>query len=192
MNSTSSFNFGEMLRQSVVVLSRPSVQSFERYERGGTSREAFSYVLIAAVVSAVIAAIFAPFHREVTFFGQLITRLILVPLSFGVFTGAVYYIGRSFFGGSGTYPEVAYTFALFFVPLSIVSSIIGIIPILGWLVSFIITILMIYFGWLAVQSSMNIRDGGKAAIALIISGIAYFLVQTLIASLILAPFVLGR
>lgn len=182
MSSPASFNLGEMFRHSINVISRPSVQTFERYERSGTARQAYGYVALAALVSAVIAAIFAPFHQDVTFFGQLISRLILVPLSFAVFTGAVYLIGKNLFRGSGTYSEVAYTFALFFVPLSIVSSIIGIIPILGWLVSFLITLALIFFGWLAVQSSMNIRDSGSAIVALVISGIAYFIVQAFVAT----------
>lgn len=148
-------------------------------------------MLVAAIVSAVIAAIFAPFHPETTFFGQLITRLILIPLQFVIFTGAVYLVGKYLFRGTGTYPEVAYSFALFFVPLSIIGTVLGIIPILGWIVGFLISVAMIFFGYLAVGSSMNLRDSVGAAVTLILAGIAYWIVGAFLVALILAPFTRG-
>ncbi|SMB95226.1 YIP1 family protein [Deinococcus hopiensis] len=165
-------SFADMFGQSLAVLTRPSPATFERFERRGGLQQALTYVLLAAIVSAVVGAVFAPFHPGVTFFGQLISRLILVPLQFAVFTGAVYFVGRSLFRGTGTYPEVAYTFALFFVPLSILGSIIGIIPLLGWLVSFVISLVMIFFGYMAVQSSVNLKDSVSAAVTLVLAGVA--------------------
>ncbi|GAA4006401.1 YIP1 family protein [Deinococcus rubellus] len=180
-----------MFSQSTAVLSQPSVATFEKFEWRGGVQSAYLYVLVAAVVSAVIAAIFAPFHREVTFFGQLLTRLILVPLGFAVFTGAVYAIGKSLFKGTGTYAEVAYTFALFYVPLSILGTVIGIIPILGWLANVLISLAIIYFGFLAVQSSMNIRTNGEGIALLVLSGLAYFLVYAIVGGLLASVFIAG-
>ncbi|UBV43362.1 YIP1 family protein [Deinococcus taeanensis] len=182
----------DMFAQSVAVLSRPSPATFERFERRGTITSALTYVMIAAVVSAVIAALFALLHPDVTFFGQLFTRLILVPVGFLVFTGAVYLIGRSLFRGTGTYPEVAYSFALFYVPLSIVSTLIGVIPVLGWLVMFIISLAMVYFGFMAVQSSMNLRDQTQAVITLILAWIAQLVVAGVIGALFASMFAVGR
>lgn len=161
-----------MFAQSVAVLTQPSPATFERYEKRGNLNAALLYVMVAAVVSAVIAAFFALFHPEVTFFGQLISRLITIPAQFFIFTGAVYLIGKNLFKGTGTYAEVAYSFALFFVPLSIVSTVIGIIPLLGWLAMFVIGLVMIYFGFLAVQSSMNLRDQGQSIATLVLSWLA--------------------
>jgi len=177
-----------MFSQSAAVLSRPSPATFERFEKRGSVNQALMYVMLAAVVSAVIAAFFAAFHSDVTVLGQLLTRLLIIPLQFGVFTGAVYLIGRSLFRGTGTYAEVAYTFALFFVPLTILGSLIGIIPILGWLVSALISLVMVFFGFMAVQSSMNLRDPVSAGVTLVLSGIAHWAVSGLLLALILAPF----
>ncbi|AWN22342.1 YIP1 family protein [Deinococcus irradiatisoli] len=177
-----------MFAQSTAVLSQPSVATFEKFEWRGGVQSAYTYVLVAAVVSAIIAAIFAPFHREVTFFGQLLSRLITIPVSFAVFTGAVYYIGKALFKGTGTYAEVAYTFALFYVPLSILGTVIGIIPILGWLVGFVISLAMIYFGFLAVQSSMNVRTNGEGIALLVLSGLAYFIVSLVLAGVFASLF----
>ena len=177
-----------MFAQSTAVLTQPSVATFERYEWKGGVQSAFMYVLVAAVVSAVIAAIFAPFHREVTFFGQLLSRLIIIPVGFAVFTGAVYYIGKLLFKGTGTYPEVAYTFALFYVPLSIIGTILGIIPILGWLIGLVIALALAYYGFLAVQSSMNIRTNGEGVALLALSIIAYWVVSALLTALFFGLF----
>ena len=181
-------SFADMFGQSLAVLTRPSPATFERFERRGGTSQAFTYVMLAAAVSAVIAAFFAIFHSDVTVIGQLLTRLIIIPLQFAVFTGAVYFIGRSLFKGTGTYPEVAYTFALFFVPLTILGTLIGIIPLLGWLVSALISLVMIFFGFMAVQSSMNLRDPVSSAVTLVLSGIAHWAVGSALLALILAPF----
>lgn len=182
----------DMFAQSVAVLSQPSPATFERYERRGNLNAALLYVMVAAVVSAVIAAVFSLFHSDVTFFGQLISRLVIIPVQFLIFTGAVYLIGKNLFRGTGTYAEVAYSFALFFVPLSIVSTVIGIIPILGWLVSFLIGLVMIYFGFLAVQSSMNLRDQGQSIATLVLSWLASFLVTLVIGGFFASIFAAGR
>ncbi|WP_034357430.1 YIP1 family protein [Deinococcus phoenicis] len=181
-------SLSDMFGQSMAVLTRPSPATFELFERRGGTRQALTYVLLAAVVSAVIAALFAPFHREVTVIGQFITRLILIPVQFAVFTGAVYLIGRTLFRGTGTFPEVAYTFALFFVPLSILGTLLGIIPVLGWLVGIVIAALMIFFGYLAVQSSMNLRDSVSGAVTLVLSAVLYWVVGGFLTALIVLPF----
>lgn len=184
----------DMFAQSTAVLSQPSPATMERFERRGGLTQAFTYVALAAVVSAVISALFAlmPWHSGLGFFGQFVTNLISIPVSFLVFTGAVYLIGKNLFKGTGTYPEVAYTFALFYVPLSIVSTIIGVIPVLGWLVSFLIGLVMIYFGYMAVQSSMNIRDTAQAVGTLVLSWLASFLVAGVVAGIFGAMFAVGR
>ncbi|MFK7603702.1 YIP1 family protein [Deinococcus sp. SM5_A1] len=183
VNSGPEVSLQDMFAQSTAVVTQPSVATFERYEKRGGLQSAFIYVMVAAVVSALIAALFSFFHSDVTFFGQLFSRLITIPVQFLIFTGAVYLIGGSLFKGTGTYPEVAYTFALFFVPLSIIGTIIGIIPILGWLVSLVISVVMIYFGYLAVQSSMNLREQVPAIATLVLAGIANFAVGAVLLAL---------
>ncbi|GGK92731.1 YIP1 family protein [Deinococcus radiotolerans] len=192
MTSGPESNVQDMFAQSVAVLSRPSPATFERFERRGGLTSALTYVMIAAVVSAVIAALFSFLHSDVTFFGQLFSRLITIPLGFAAFTGAVYLIGRGLFKGTGTYPEVAYSFALFYVPLSIVSTLLGIIPILGWLIMLAVSLIMIYFGFLAVQSSMNLRDQTQAIVTLVLAWIAQLVVAGVIGSIIGGLFVAGR
>ena len=170
-----------MFAQSAAVLARPAASTFERFERRGSTGQALLYVLLAAAVSGMVAALFSVFHSDVTFFGQLFSRLVGIPAQFLVFTGAVYLIGRFLFGGTGRYSEVAYTFALFFVPLSIAGTLIGIVPLLGWLVqTVVIALALVFFGFLAVQSSMNLRDPVKAGVTLVLSALAYVTIGALL------------
>ena len=167
----------DMFAQSTAVLAQPAPRTFERFERRGNVGSALTYVALAALVSAVVAAFGSFFHSDVTFFGQFFSRLIGIPLQFLIFTGAVYLIGRHLFKGTGQYSEVAYSFALFFVPLSIIGSLLGIIPLLGWfVVGPLVTLAMIFFGFLAVQSSMNLRDAVSAGVTLLLSALAYMAV----------------
>ncbi len=166
----------DMFPQSVAVLSKPSVASFEQFERRGGTTEAYIYVALAALISAVISGFFGIFHPNVNALAQFFSRLILTFAGFAVFTGLVYLIGKNLFRGTGTYPEVAYTFALFFVPITIVSTVIGIVPILGWFISWVLSLVTVYFGFLAVQSSMNVRDQTGAIVTLLLSGVGYFIV----------------
>ncbi|WP_229839111.1 YIP1 family protein [Deinococcus piscis] len=161
------------MRQSLAVLTRPSVRTFELFERKGGVNEALMYVLLASIVSAVVAAFmaFMPWHADISPWAQFVNRLVGIPIQFGIFTGVVYWVGKQFFGGTGRYAEVAYTFALFFVPLSLLSSALGWIPVLGFFVSLLISLALIYYGYLAVQSSMNIRGGANPAITLLVAAL---------------------
>src|SRR6266540_4123902 len=49
---------GDMLNQSMVVLTKPSVESFEQYERRGGQREALIYVGVAAALAGIVGAVF--------------------------------------------------------------------------------------------------------------------------------------
>ncbi|MCY1704045.1 YIP1 family protein [Deinococcus sp. SL84] len=164
---------GDEMQQSLAVLTRPSVRTFELFERKGGVNEALMYVLLASIVSAAVAGLmaFIPWHADISPWVQFVNRLVGIPIQFAIFTGVVYWVGKQFFGGTGRYAEVAYTFALFFVPLSLLSSALGWIPVLGFFVSLLISLALIYYGYLAVQSSMNIRQGANPAITLLVAAL---------------------
>lgn len=182
----------EMFPQSVAVITQPSVATFERFERRGTVREAYIYVALAALVSAGIAGFFGIFHADVNPLAQFVSRFVVVMLGFAVFTGLVYAIGRGLFKGTGTYSEVAYTFALFFVPISIIGAVLVIIPLLLWIIQLVVALLFTYFGYLAVQSSMNIREQIGAAVTLALSGLGLWIVNGAVATWLLSVWVLAN
>jgi hypothetical protein len=189
---------GEMVAQSRDVMSNPSVPTFERYERRGNLTNAAIYVGVAALVAGVLGLVGSffpgpPDPGASGFLGGLIGALV----QFFVFTGAVFYLGKSFFGGSGSWDEVAYTFALFGAPLIVLGSVIGlivaafawipvlnaVIGLLALLVSLVILVAQVYYAYLAVQSSMNIRDQGRAVLLLVASFIVTMVVLAIVGAI---------
>jgi hypothetical protein len=175
----------DMFPQSVAVLSKPSVATFEQFERRGGVTEAAIYVVVGAVISGLLGLLKGGV-------GGLLTGVLGTLISFGVFTGLVYLVGKNLFKGTGTYPEVAYTFALFFVPITVLSSVVGIIPILGAVVAFILGLVNIYFGYLAVQSSMNLRDSTSAIVTLVLSYVGSAIIVGIVTAIIIVPLFLAR
>jgi hypothetical protein len=180
----------EMVAQSRDIISNPSVITFERYERRGTMVNAAIYVGVAAVVAGLLGLVGGP--------GGLIRGLVSALIGFFAFTGLVFYVGKSVAGGTGSWDEVAYTFSLFVAPLTVLSALLAFvvwlfsfIPVLGFLVGFAglligiaILLAQAYFAYVAVQSSMNIRDQGKAIITLALAVVGTFLAQMIIAGLL--------
>ncbi|GAB4425235.1 MAG: YIP1 family protein [Chloroflexi bacterium OHK40] len=194
--TTQQGSVGEMIAQSRDVLANPSVPTFERYERRGTLSSAAIYVGIAAIVSGLLGLITSflpgpPAPGAGGFIGGFISALV----QFFVFTGLIFYLGRSFFGGSGSWDEVAYTFSLFTAPLIVVGAALafvvsllvwipllgGLVALLGALASIALLVVQVYYAYLAVQSSMNIRDPGRSALLLVISFIVTAVVMGLVA-----------
>lgn len=158
----------EMLNQSIEVFTNPGVPTFEKYEKNGTMTNAAIYVVIAAVIVGILGI----FSGGI---GGVIRGVLGALIQFFIFTGLVFYIGKQQ-GGSGTFDEVAYTFSLFTAPLVVVSAVLGLvlgllgfIPIInilaglaGLAAAILVLVIQVYFGYLAVQSSMNLREQGKA------------------------------
>ncbi|EFO81527.1 hypothetical protein OSCT_0543 [Oscillochloris trichoides DG-6] len=188
-----------MINQSRDIMTNPSVETFERYERHGNMTNAAIYVGIAAIISGLLgwlASLILPRSSDSPgFFGIAIG----IVIGFFIFTGMVFYIGRNIAEGTGTWDEVAYTFSLFAAPLAIVGGLLNfvvaflrLIPVLGslfWLlgglVSLLILLVQAYFAYIAVQSSMNIRDQGRAITTLGLAVVGAFIVQFVITMLIL-------
>jgi hypothetical protein len=182
--TTQQGSVGEMVAQSRDIMANPSVPTFERYERHGSLSSAAIYVGIAAVAAGVLSLVasFFPGPPEPGI-GGFLGGLLGALVQFFVFTGLVFFLGKNIAGGSGSWDEVAYTFALFTAPLIVLGALLSLvvavfawIPLLGGLigiaallVSLAMLVLQIYYGYLAVQSSMNILDQGRAILVLVLS-----------------------
>lgn len=182
MASQRTSSVGEMFGQSVNVITKPSVTTFEQYERHGTIVQAAIYVTIGAAIAGLLGLT----GGISGFIGGILTALV----GFFLFTGLVYYVGTTQ-GGSGTYDEVAYTFSLFWAPMAVIGALgslllfitfIGIILIPVWLL--VVLFANAYFAYLAVQSSMNMHDSSKIFITLGAAIVGTWLVQWLIGSIL--------
>lgn len=182
--TTQQGSVGEMVAQSREIMTNPSVPAFERYEKRGSLSSAAIYVGVAALAAGVLSLVasFFPGPPEPGL-GGFLGGLLAALVQFFVFTGMVFFLGKNIAGGSGSWDEVAYTFALFTAPLIVLGALLSLvvaafawIPLLGGLigiaallVSLAMLVLQIYYGYLAVQSSMNIRDQGRAILVLVLS-----------------------
>lgn len=153
-----------MFNQSIQVISKPSVATFEQFENKVTLREAVIYVLTAGIIVGLL--------NWGGGFGGFLSGIIVTIIGFLVFTYLVHYVGKSQ-GGTGTLDNVAYTFALFWVPISVLTAVLNLVLIVTLIGILLIPLLMIaslvvdvYFAYLAVQSSMNLRESGKIWITL--------------------------
>ena len=92
---------------------------------------------------------------------------VLAALGFFAFTGAVWLIGTRVFKSSATFDQVAYAFALFFVPLSVVSSLLGLIPFLGILAALPVVVVEVYLGIHATRGSLNLTERREVYLTLL-------------------------
>ena len=187
-------SINEMLNQSIQVLTKPGVETFERFERHGGQREATIYIMIAAAISAAVALVFGLLSGIAATLlnaalGFLIVEALLnaasgfiIPVAgFYIFVFLVYFIGKQQ-GGTGTQDEVFYTMALFVAPIQAVTGAVLAIPLIGCLAlpaAIVLYIYQIYLGYLGVRSSMNL-DQNKAIITLVLAFIAQVIIVMII------------
>jgi hypothetical protein len=181
MSAPTPVPISEMIDQSIKVISNPTITTFETYEARGTIRDALIYVGLGALVSGALS-----FSNGL---GGIIGGALSTLISFFVFVYVVHAFGKSQ-GGTGSLDNVAYTFALFWMPLSILSALailILTITVVGILLipALLLAILAAnaYFGYIGVQSSMNLTKGSPAIVTLVVAviatGIAYGIVDSI-------------
>ena len=174
----------EMLNQSIQVLTKPGVETFERFERHGGQREATIYIMIAAAISAAVALVFGLLGGIVQALLGAVFGFVLPVVGFYIFVFLVYFIGKQQ-GGTGTQDEVFYTMALFVAPIQAVTGAVSAIPLIGCLAlpaTLALGIYQIYLGYLGARSSMNL-DQNKAIITLVLAFIAQVIIGFIIGAI---------
>lgn len=178
-----SASVGTMISQSREVLTKPSVATFEKFEKSGGLQQALIYIGIAAAITGIFG-IFGGI-------GAFISGILSTLIGFLVFTYLVFWIGKQQ-GGTGTLDEVAYTFALFWGPISVLAGVLSLlltITVIGILllplVAIVALVAQIYFAYLAVQSSLNLPAGSKAWLVLILAAVGSFIASAIIGGVLL-------
>jgi len=187
-------NIGSMVQESVTVLTKPAVETFERYERNGGQREAFTYVGAAAAAAAAVAVVFGAIGALVMGSGVAgvavsvisgVAVLVLSLLGFFVYGLLVYHVGKSQ-GGTGSQDEVFYTLALAAAPILAINGIVSNIPFLGCIAApatFALSIYQMYLGYLAVRASMNLGQQ-PAIITVIVAIVAQLVVGAIVGAVV--------
>ncbi len=152
------------VRNAQLVLTKPSIASFDTTQPFANWNVVLIVLGIASVVRGLLGAIAAAyittaflglgttsdaFYSPVsTFFGTAISTFI----SFFIGVGILYLIAR-LFQGTGSFLNYTHALALIIVPVYIADAVLGLIPILGGLVSFVVGIYAIYLAILATAST---------------------------------------
>ncbi len=186
-------SISEMLNQSIKVLTRPSITTFEQYEKRGTRREALIYMAVAAAVGAVVALVFGVLGlflpNEYGFsdmIGDFLGAFIGPVAGFFVFAYVLHWMGRQQ-GGTGTQDEVFYTVALYAAPILAINGVFANIPFINLFylpIWFVLTLYQLYLAYLASRSSLNLRDDTKAIISVVAAILAQWLVMALVFSIL--------
>jgi Yip1 domain len=185
-------SISEMLNQSTTVLTKPSVATFEQYEKRGGTREAIVYIGVAAALAGVAGLVFGLLGGIGGAIAGLLTGVLSPLIGFFVFAYVLYWVGKQQ-GGTGTQDEVFYTCALYTAPLLAIVGVVRAIPLIGCLfapVSLVLGLYQIYLGYLAARSSMNL-DQNKAIISVAAAILAQWVVGFFIVGAILATLFAG-
>ena len=180
-------SLNEMINQSMTVLTKPSIQSFEQFEKRGGQREAMIYVGVATAIAAVAGLVFGLFGGIGGAISGLLTAVLRVLIGYFVFSYALYFMGKQQ-GGTGTQDEVFYTTALYIAPIMAVTGVVGAIPFISCLfapVSIALAIYSAYLGFSASRSSMNL-DQNKTIISVVVAVLATWFVTAVLIGFVVA------
>jgi hypothetical protein len=117
---------------------------------GGMKQFAIVYGIIGFLVGlfvALVAAVF-PLPKEVEFlklFGlAAIIAVPIVAIILGIIAtlinSLIYFVFSKIFGGTGSFTQQYYLYALFSAPLSLVTLLLFAIPFLGWLIALLLAL----------------------------------------------------
>ena len=110
--------------------------------------------------------------------GIALAEIILVPLSFFIVSGIYYLIAKAF-GGQGTFLAQSYSALLFYIPLSLISFVLGLIPFLNYVAGFGLFIYEIVLG-IFMTMGIHRMSGGKATLVVLLPLILLFTLGCLI------------
>ncbi len=176
----------DVVNSWITSLTKPSVATYAAEVPRATQNRLIMSVGIVTVIAA-LAGLLGGVFGPLGVIGGFITALITTPLGFLVGVAA-YYAGAKIMKGTGTFLEHAWVWSTIWAPVTIISSIVGIIPILGGIVSFIIGLVALYFYYLSIQAVHRL-EGSNAILAIVI-GFVITLVVGLVVGLIVTSVLL--
>jgi uncharacterized membrane protein len=107
--------------------------------------------------------------------------IVIAPLMFLLVVGIVHLIAR-LLGGQGEYGKQAYLMAAFQAPLAIVGAILGLVPLLGGCLGFLLTV----YGWVLTYFSVKVNYGLSDGKAIAVVVIPFLVVMFLLACAVFA------
>ena len=140
-------------------------------------------VLIMAVVASLAGAVGALLQDAVAPLAGLCGGLLGGFISFYLSAGIIY-VGARIFGGQGTFGGQAYLQSLFFVPLGIVQWIVTMIPVVGPVLSVVVSVYNLVLSVRAIKVSHKLPTG-KAVGAILVPLVLVFALATCVIAILL-------
>ena len=146
----------------------------------GATGQAAGVVALVAVASAIGA-----YHNG----GRgAIGAMIAALVSWALWAGVTYLVGTRFMGGTATWGELLRT--LGFAQAPGVLNVLGIVPVLGGLVTFVVWVWTLVTAIVAIRQALDF-DTGKAVITAVVSFIFVFAVTLFVGALFSSVAILG-
>lgn len=201
---------GEAIRnlpnQYLKVLTRPGAMTFAE-EMGKASWDIVWVQLIAIAIISAILGYFsslistgynlpssspisnAALHAIIA--GVSFGYIILIPLFFFIGQGIIFGLAKAF-GGQGRFVVQSYTTLLYYVPIGIVTGIVGLVPYIGNVVVFAAGIYEIVLSIFAIMAVHRLSGGRASAVVLIPIGVAVLLACGFIVVLVALLFAVAQ
>lgn len=195
--------FQELINGSIAVITKPAVSTFEEHEKDNLAWALIYAVIagvINAIIQAATAPFrLAQVRSQVeaqieqlqaqgvdttflegtlqqaaqpNFIGDAFGAMIGTVIGSLIVWGIIYGLGRAF-GGTGKFGELSWDLSLFSSPLAVLGLVVGLVPLAGGFVSFLISLYGLYLGYLAIQSGMNLPSN-KALYVMLIIALVWF------------------
>jgi hypothetical protein len=186
------FNLQDYIQRWQTVIMGRSVPTFDAQLPSANWPAIWISLVILGIVRGITSAIGTAFARAYTLNGHVYTPGSPIGSLFGGFIGTFFsffiavgilYVIAKLFSGSGSFLSYAYLLSLVFVPLGIVSAVIGLIPVLGGIVGLLIGIFEIYLAILATASAHRLPMARATWVVLIPVIIAFALLLLLFIAL---------
>jgi hypothetical protein len=168
-----------MLRQSADAMIHPSVRTFNYYGARASDSETLLYVTVGATLVGLLNNLIFGNLDVIGLAYAVVNQL----FQFYIFAGIAYFVGRQF-GGMGGFQTVAYTFALFYVPILVLfAALIWALILLPIslpplrVVPLVQLAALAFYAYQAVQAALYIRRPRDAALTVLISLAALLLIQ---------------
>jgi len=177
-----------MLAQSGDVLAHPQPRIFYNYSARGSDSDALTYVAIAAVLITVFEMLIGGGGSAMGLVLSVINEL----FGFYLFAGVIYFVAQQQ-NGRGTFQELAYTFALFYVPIQVIVAaltwLVLLTPLAAVLLPWFLVIRLVgfvaqaFYAQRAVKGVMGFRGNKEAWIAVGVGLVLLWVIQMVFAQM---------
>lgn len=150
----------------VKVITRPSPPTFASEIPDANWGTAILGALIYGVVAFLIAAFFT---RSITvFIGEAISSTLGSVIGLFIGSGILYLVAKTVGQGQGGFMTQTYLYSLYTFPLAIVSSLLGLIPVLGGIVGIVISIFELFLTYYMLQPAHRMSPDKARQVVLVL------------------------